>query len=291
LAQIGRAPGRQIPKYHLGRRTSHPPVRRATCTLAIRTAVSLLGKLLTSNQMPRGFIRATESCRSFHPDPHPTRAKKIAVAVLALMLMALLGFYTLVTGRITDGPAKLRDGAGQAATGAEQLKDGAGKLSSGANKVFLDVTENLPPAPKHSKSEPVSSLPGRSRLRPTSTTNWPPASTRWTTARANSPPELPNWPPPSLLLQREMPGTTWLTAHRPLDAGAARLASGAADLAAGTGQLKGYRGTNNSPEAGTGTAALAQALELLEAAASDPLQGLVRSPPSGTRPSGTRSPR
>jgi putative membrane protein len=40
-------------------------------------------------------------------------------------------------------------------------------------------------------------------------------------------------------------------------------------------QLKGYRGADNDPAAGTGTAALAQALELLESAASDPVQGLV----------------
>ncbi|BAS09556.1 hypothetical protein AHiyo4_29780 [Arthrobacter sp. Hiyo4] len=45
-----------------------------------------------------------------------------------------------------------------------------------------------------------------------------------------------------------------------LDAGAGRLASGTGELAAGTARLKGYRGANNSPEAGTGTAALAQAL-------------------------------
>ena len=60
-----------------------------------------------------------------------------------------------------------------------------------------------------------------------------------------------------------------------LDAGAARLAAGSGELAAGTVQLKGYRGAGNDPEAGTGTAALAQALELLQAAASDPVQGLV----------------
>ena len=60
-----------------------------------------------------------------------------------------------------------------------------------------------------------------------------------------------------------------------LDAGAARLAAGSGDLAAGTDRLKGYRGASNDPAAGTGTAALAQALELLEAAASDPVQGLV----------------
>lgn len=57
--------------------------------------------------------------------------------------------------------------------------------------------------------------------------------------------------------------------------GETALNAGAGLLAVGTAQLKGYRGANNSPGAGTGTAALAQALELLEAAASDPLQGLV----------------
>ncbi|MET3718507.1 MULTISPECIES: hypothetical protein [unclassified Arthrobacter] len=60
-----------------------------------------------------------------------------------------------------------------------------------------------------------------------------------------------------------------------VDAGAARLVSGTGDLAARAGQLKSSRGANNSPEAGTGTAALEQALELAEAAASDPLQGAV----------------
>jgi putative membrane protein len=60
-----------------------------------------------------------------------------------------------------------------------------------------------------------------------------------------------------------------------LDGGAAQLADGTGELAAGTVQLKGYRGANNNPEAGTGTAALAQALQLLQAAASDPVQDLV----------------
>jgi X-X-X-Leu-X-X-Gly heptad repeat protein len=48
--------------------------------------------------------------------------------------------------------------------------------------------------------------------------------------------------------------------RRPETAGAVQLASGAV-------QLKGYRGANNDPQAGTGTAALAQALELLQAGA------------------------
>ncbi|GAP56593.1 hypothetical protein AHiyo6_31580 [Arthrobacter sp. Hiyo6] len=60
-----------------------------------------------------------------------------------------------------------------------------------------------------------------------------------------------------------------------LNNGAAQLNAGAVQLAAGTNQLKGYRGANNNPEAGTGTAALAQALELLQTAADDPIQGLV----------------
>ena len=33
-----------------------------------------------------------------------TRAQKFAIAILALLLIALLGFYTLVTGRITWEP-------------------------------------------------------------------------------------------------------------------------------------------------------------------------------------------
>ena len=60
-----------------------------------------------------------------------------------------------------------------------------------------------------------------------------------------------------------------------LDGGAAQLAAGTVALAGGTDQLKGYRGANANPEAGTGTAALAQAMELLQAAANDPVQGLV----------------
>ena len=50
------------------------------------------------------------------------RAQQFAIAILALLLIALLGFYTLVTGRITDGSAKLKDGASQASAGAGQLK-------------------------------------------------------------------------------------------------------------------------------------------------------------------------
>ena len=76
------------------------------------------------------------------------------------MLIALLGFYTLVTGRITDGSARLKDGAGQASAGATQLKDGAGKLrqpdagqadtgagklSAGADKVHAGISEKLAP--------------------------------------------------------------------------------------------------------------------------------------------------
>jgi hypothetical protein len=49
-------------------------------------------------------------------------------------------------------------------------------------------------------------------------------------------------------------------------------------LADGTVQLRGHRGANNDPQAGTGTAALVQALKLLQAAASDPGQGLVPCP-------------
>ncbi len=79
----------------------------------------------------RGTVSATESCRH---RPTRTRAQQIAIAILALLLIALLGFYTLVTGRITDGSAKLNDGAAQAAAGADQLKDGAGKLATGAGQ-------------------------------------------------------------------------------------------------------------------------------------------------------------
>ncbi len=49
--------------------------------------------------------------------PPRTRTQQIAIAILALLLIALLGFYTLVTGRITDGSARLNDGA-QARRGA-----------------------------------------------------------------------------------------------------------------------------------------------------------------------------
>lgn len=87
-----------------------------------------------------------------------------------------------------------------------------------------------------------------------------------------------NWPPESAALTPTAEGNAennLADGATQLEAGAARLASGTGELAAGTVQLKGYRGANNNPEAGTGTAALAQALELLEAAASDPVQGLV----------------
>jgi putative membrane protein len=47
-----------------------------------------------------------------------TRAQQLAITVLALLLIALLGFYSLVTGRITDGSAKTKDGASQASAGA-----------------------------------------------------------------------------------------------------------------------------------------------------------------------------
>lgn len=60
-----------------------------------------------------------------------------------------------------------------------------------------------------------------------------------------------------------------------LDGGAAQLDAGSVARAGGTDQLKGYRGANANPEAGTGTAALAQAMELLQTAANDPVQGLV----------------
>jgi hypothetical protein len=39
-----------------------------------------------------------------------SRAQQLAIAILALLLIALLGFYTLVTGRISDGSARLRTG-------------------------------------------------------------------------------------------------------------------------------------------------------------------------------------
>jgi X-X-X-Leu-X-X-Gly heptad repeat protein len=63
-----------------------------------------------------------------------------------------------------------------------------------------------------------------------------------------------------------------------LHGGAAQLADGTGQLADGTVQLRGHRGANNDPQAGTGTAALVQALKLLQAAASDPGQGLVPCP-------------
>ena len=89
----------------------------------------------------------------------PSRTQQIAIAILALLLIALLGFYTLVTGRITDGSARLKEGAGQASAGAAQLKDGAGKLargagqadtgagqlSDGADKVHAGVSQKLAP--------------------------------------------------------------------------------------------------------------------------------------------------
>ena len=50
-----------------------------------------------------------------------TRGQQLAIAILALLPIALLGFYTLVTGRITDSSARLMDGAGQASAGAARL--------------------------------------------------------------------------------------------------------------------------------------------------------------------------
>jgi X-X-X-Leu-X-X-Gly heptad repeat protein len=79
----------------------------------------------------RGITCVTDSCRP--ASKTRTLAQKLAIAVLALLLVALLGFYTLVTGRITDGSAKLKDGAAQASAGAGQLEDGAGKLANGAS--------------------------------------------------------------------------------------------------------------------------------------------------------------
>ena len=64
----------------------------------------------------RGTICDTEPCR--RRATTRTRTQQIAIAVLALLLIALLGFYTLVTGRIADGSARLKDGAGQASAGA-----------------------------------------------------------------------------------------------------------------------------------------------------------------------------
>ena len=96
------------------------------------------------------------------PSKTRTRAQQLAVAMLALLLMALLGFYTLVTGRITDGSAKLNDGAGQAAAGAQQLKDGAGKLA-GLVLFLGDVSND--PVPVREASTPSGSTM-RERERP-----------------------------------------------------------------------------------------------------------------------------
>ena len=60
-----------------------------------------------------GNVERNHLCHRVVPPaakPGPVR-NRFAIAILALLLIALLGFYTLVTGRITDGSAKLKDGA------------------------------------------------------------------------------------------------------------------------------------------------------------------------------------
>ena len=174
-----------------------------------------------------------------------TRGRQIAIAVLALLLIALAGFYTLVTGRITDGSARLKDGAGLASAGADQLKDGTGKLSTGATLADTGAGKLSDGARKIHAGITGKLAPGAEQLRDGA--------------------------------EKLAAGAVKIEADvaNKLAPGVYQVDDGAGQLAAGTAQLKGYRGANGNPEAGTGTAALAQALELLQAAADDPVQGLV----------------
>ena len=218
-----------------------------------------------------------------------TRAQQIAIATLALLLIALLGFYTLVTGRITDGSAKLRDGAAQASAGAGQLDDGAGKLANGASLADTGAGKLSAGAEKISSGISTKLAPGADKLQA--------GAGKLAEGAVRIEADVTSKLAPGVYkvddgAQKLAAGAVQLSAALTptpagnaennladgatrLDGGAAQLAGGTAALAGGTDQLKGYRGANGNPEAGTGTAALAQALELLEAAADDPVKGLV----------------
>ena len=225
-----------------------------------------------------------------------TRAQQIAIAILALLLIALLGFYTLVTGRITDGSARLNDGAGQAAAGAQQLKDGAGKLATGAGQADVGAGKLSDGAAKIQSGIAGKLAPGAEKLEA--------GAQSLATGAVKIQTDVNNKLAPGVYkvddgaqklaagavqLSAALTPTASGTAPNNLADGATQLNAGAArtggrnrpprwgttQLKAGTDQLKGYRGANNNPEAGTGTAALAQALELLQAAANDPVQGLA----------------
>jgi putative membrane protein len=144
------------------------------------------------------------------------------------------------------GAEKIYSGiSSKLAPGADKLQAGAGELAQGAVKIETDVNSKLAPGVYKVDNGAQKLAAGAVQL-----------SAALTPTPCNAENNLAD-------------GATQL------DGGAAQLAAGSVVLAAGTDQLKGYRGANANPEAGTGTAALAQAMELLQAAANDPVQGLV----------------
>lgn len=204
----------------------------------------------------------------------PSRLQQLAIAVLALLLIALLGFYTLVTGRITDGSARLKDGAGQAAAGAQRLSEGAGKLASGATladtgagqlsegaqQVNAGITGSLAPGAELLQSGANKLAAGAGKIQADVSNKLAPGVYKVDDGArrlANGASQLSAALTPTQAGNAE---NNLADGATQVNNGAALLEAGAEQLHAGTVQLKGYRGANNDPVAGTGTAALAQAL-------------------------------
>ena len=178
-------------------------------------------------------------------------------------------------GRPPPEPTQLKDGAGKLAAGAGQADTGAGKLSAGAEKVHAGISEKLAPGAEKLQAGADQLATGAVKIETDVNNKLAPGVYKVDDGAqklAAGAVQLSAALTPTAAGNAE---NNLADGATQLDAGAARLAAGSGELAAGTVQLKGYRGAGNNPEAGTGTAALAQALELLQAAASDPVQGLV----------------
>ena len=208
-----------------------------------------------------GNLRVTESCHRCQQDPNPCPTARRRRPCPATHCPA--GFYTLVTGRITDGSAKLKDGAGQAPAGAEQLKEGAGELASGASRAATGAGNGTAGAEKicagiSEKRAP----PGADKVQN--------GAGELTAGAVKIETDVHIKPAPGVYkvddgAQKLAAGAIQLSAALAptaagnagnnladgaiaLHGGAAQLADGTGQLADGTVQLRGHRGANNDPK-------------------------------------------
>jgi X-X-X-Leu-X-X-Gly heptad repeat protein len=207
-----------------------------------------------------GNLRVTESCRRCQQDPNPCPTARRRRPCPATHCPA--GFYTLVTGRITDGSAKLKDGAGQASAGAQQLKEGAGVLASGASRADTGAGKRSAGAEKICAGISEKRAPGADKL--------PNGAGELTAGAVKIETDVHIKPAPGVYkvddgAQKLAAGAVQLSAALApaaagiaenyladgaiaLHGGAAQLADGTGQLADGTVQLRGHRGANNDPK-------------------------------------------